>query len=139
MALFNQYSLNIMSILFQLLGSFFLTLEAFGPIWLDNFFKKFLRFSNWARASLLRLSLIILPLLTIPIIFSVLIPNKILTACLLPFLVFIVLFSTLLDEAKNLRHLTNVMINTKKITPIGFIMISIGYLLQLITTIMQIS
>jgi hypothetical protein len=135
---FNQYSLTVMSIVFQIIGSFFLTLEAFGPVWLDNFLKRFLAFSNWARKSFIRLLIIIVPMM-IPFLIAVRSQNKVLISLLLPFGIFILVFSTLIDEARHLKHITNVMINNKKITPIGFIMVFLGYLLQLVTTIMQIS
>jgi uncharacterized membrane protein YgdD (TMEM256/DUF423 family) len=138
MALFNQYSLSVMSVLFQIIGSFFLALEAFGAVWLDKFFNRFLTFSNWARKSLIRLLPITIAMMT-PFFIAIKTQNKILISLLLPIGIFILLFSSLMDEARNLRYLTNVMINKKKITPIGFIMLLIGYILQLITTIIQMS
>lgn len=122
--------------MFQIIGSFILTLEAFGPIWRDNFFNKFLAFSNWARKNIVR-GLIISLLMVAPFVVAAETQNKILLSVLLPIGIFVLLFSTLLDTAGSLKKLTDSMINNKKITPIGFIMLLIGYLVQFVAAIKQ--
>ena len=137
MNLFNQYSLPVMGIMFEIIGSFFLTLEAFGSNWTDIFFKKIIQFSNWTKRSLFRL-LIISFIFLLPFITAILFESKILIALFLPISFLILLSSTLIDDAQNLKKWTIIIINKKKISPIGFIMLLIGNILQLIAIIIQI-
>jgi hypothetical protein len=135
--MFNQYSLSVMGIMFEIIGSFFLTLEAFGFKWIEKSLHYFVTFANWTRKSLLRTFIVVIILL-FPFLSGMIFKSKVIVSLLLPMSVFILLFITLFDESKNLKQWTIIVINKKKIGPIGFIMLLIGNILQLISVIIQI-
>lgn len=137
MILFNYYSLAITGVMFEIIGSFFLTLEALGLNWIESPLKKFVRFSNKIRSSLIKV-LIIAFILLFPFLTGDIFKNHILTALILPISIFILLFSTMFDEANNLKKWAILSINNKKIGPLGFIMLLIGNLLHLISIILKI-
>jgi hypothetical protein len=135
--MFNQYSLSVMGIMFEIIGSFFLTLEAFGFKWIEKPLLRFIAFANWTRKSLLRTGIIVLILL-LPFLSGMFLKSKTIAPLLLPISVFILLFTTLFDASKTLKEWTLIVINKKKIGPLGFIMLLIGNTLQLISIIIQI-
>ena len=81
---------------------------------------------------------LILLILLLPFLLAQFIQSKMILSLLLPISVFILLFTTLVDESRNLANWTMVVINNKKIGPLGFIMLLIGNLIQLISIIVQI-
>ena len=135
--MFNQYSLSIMGIICEIIGSFFLTLEAFGFKWIEKPLKNFVHFANKSRKSL-GVILVLGFVLIIPFILASIFKSSILGSLLFPASIFILVFTTLVDESHNLEKWTIVSINNKKIGPIGFIMLLVGNLMQLISVIVQI-
>lgn len=132
---FNQYSLSVMGIMSEIIGAFFLTLEAFGPKWVDNTIGKFVQFSVWSKKKAIR-TLVLALIVVLPFVLASM--SKILLSLLLPISIFILLFTTIVDDAGRIKKWATVSVNTKKIGPWGFIMLLIGNLLQLISTIIQI-
>lgn len=137
MIFFNEYSLSVMGIMFEIVGSFILTLEAFGAKWIEKPIKLFNKFSDWTGKRLWA-SMIISVILFLPIVIGVFFGNKTCAALFIPFLTVAIIFATLFDEADKIEKWASLSFNNKKIGPIGFILLLIGNGLQLISTIIQI-
>ncbi|WP_290861687.1 hypothetical protein [Flavobacterium sp.] len=137
MTFFNQYSLSVMGIMFEIIGSFILTIEAFGSKWMEKPLKKFIQFSNWTGKSFIA-SISIVIIVLIPFTAAAFFGNKTCGALLLPFMIFVLLFTQIFDEPEKFEKWTLLSYNNKKIGPFGFILLLIGNGLQLISTIIQI-
>jgi hypothetical protein len=137
MTFFNEYTLSVLGIMFEIFGSFILTLEAFGSSWMDKPIKLFVKFSDWIGKRFWA-SVMIGAILIIPIIIGAFFGNKICTALFVPLLIFNLVFATIFDEAEKLEKWASLSFNNKKIGPIGFILLLIGNGLQMISTIIQI-
>ncbi len=99
--MFNQYSLSVMGIMFEVIGSFFLTTEALGGILMDRFLAKYINFSEWFRKSFLRLAIAS----SIPIISIIalgLFKSKVPEPLSLPSLILILSFPILIDHARGI-------------------------------------
>ncbi|MCU4188641.1 hypothetical protein M9Q43_05615 [Flavobacterium sp. HXWNR29] len=137
MTFFNEYSLTVTGIMLEIFGAFMLTLEAYGSKWLEKPIKKFVQFSNWTGSSFIA-SIIISLITIIPFIAAGFLGNKICQTLLLPALILGLIIPTLFDDAEKLEKWASITFNDKKIGPKGFLLILIGSILQLISTIIQI-
>ena len=137
MTFFNQNSLTVTGIMFEIFGTFILTLEAYGSKWLEKPIKKFVQFSNWTGSSFL--ASVVISLITIsPFIAAGLLGNKTSQTLLLPALILGLIIPTVFDDAEKLEKWASITFNNKKIGPKGFLLLLIGNILQLISTIIQI-
>jgi hypothetical protein len=137
MHLFNQYSTAVTGMIFEILGSFLLAFESFGPTVTNRFLKRIVNFSKWIRSNFLRLTIFCLILLS-PMISQIFYVNKVVITLLLPIEILILLTVLLTDHAKAVETTTMHIVGAKKITPIGFIMLLIGNLFLLYSIIVQI-
>ena len=126
-----------MGIMFEIIGSFILTLEAFGSKWIEKPIKLFIKFSDWTGKRFWA-SMLVSVIFLVPIIAGIFFGNKTCAALFIPILIFYLIFATLFDEAEKIEKWTSLSFNNKKIGPIGFILLLIGNGLQLISTIIQI-
>ena len=126
-----------MGIMFEIIGSFVLNLEAFGSKWIEKPMKLFIKFSDWTGKRLYATIALQIILFT-PIIAGIFFGNKTCTALFIPILFFNLLFIIIFDEPKRFEKWSTLKFNDKKIGPIGFILILIGNGLQLISTVISI-
>lgn len=137
MKVLNQYSISVMGIMLDLIGSFILTLEAFGLLWTSNFLQKLIKFSKWVKVSLRRLTIVVL-LLSSPFLIQFFFESKILNSLYLPIVFLISLAIILIDHPEQINNWTFSKFNNRQLTPFGFLLILLGSIFQLIGTIMQI-
>lgn len=128
--------LAIIGLLFQTIGTLFLSLESIGIQRFSNAYKVLYKISVWSKKSYLRMSIVILPFLT-PLILGVFRGSKLMLALSFPSLIFVAALSSLIDSPKLYEALILRKAQEQKIGPIGFLITMWGTLLQLISVIWQ--
>ena len=136
--MFTEYTFVLSSLVFQVFGSLLLALEGFGQEWVDKTCVKIGWFSNSVRSSYLKSIIAILVILA-PFYVVSRSENKVIFSLLLPIALLVVLLSALIDDGGKFRFAVPKLVESKKITPIGFLMLLIGYLLQLVQLLYQIN
>lgn len=135
MSILNTDSLVLTGILFEVFGALFLSLESFGINLIQNIFKLFKKYSNWVTSKLMRM-LITMPLILLAILFLYT-SNRIFFALFIPVIIFTVIESLIVDHTESVeKWIINATLN-KKISPIGFVLLLIGNLLQVINYILN--
>ena len=136
--IYNSYLFSIMGILFEILGSLFLSMEAIG---LDRFTKIFngiKRISIWSKKSIWRISLLIIPFFVV-ITYGIFSQSRLIVGLTIPILLTLCLISSVLDLPNYYEKWIWIKTKNGGIGPIGFILILTGNLLQLINVIWQMS
>jgi len=113
-------------------------MEAIGINRFSNFFKIFHKLSEWGRKSSLRMGAILIPV-SIFIFGPIFINSRTLKALWIPILCFGYLIVAILDHPDWYEKWVIYKTKQGKISPIGFLIIVFGNLLQLTSTIWQLS
>jgi len=134
----NYHVLIFMGLILEIFGALFLSMEAIGIQRFTRTYKYIYKISSWSKKNLFRLSLLSAPpflLILIGFLFRI----ELLVGLSIPLLFLSSLTSILID----FPHLNEkwIIIKTKegKIGPIGFLIIVLGNILQLISVVWQMS
>lgn len=134
----NCYQLSMMGIGFEIIGGLFLSMEAIGLNRFTNFYKFFYKLSAWGRKSLFRMSMILF-LFSILMFGPVFINSRTLKALWIPIVCFGYIIVAILDHPDWYENWVIYKTKQGKISPIGFLIIVFGNLLQLFGLIWQMS
>jgi hypothetical protein len=132
----SYYALMILGLIFEIIGALFVSMESIGLMNFRKTYNFIYSFSSWTKKSWFRMSVVVIPIL-LPLFFFIIYNYKIFLALYLPFFILMLLFTTLIDHPKRIEDYVINKTNEKKIGPIGFLIMIIGFLLQLSGNIWQ--
>jgi multisubunit Na+/H+ antiporter MnhG subunit len=134
--IYNYYVISMVGIVFEIFGALFLSMEAIGIERFSKFYKYVYRISLWTKKSHLRTLILFLPF-TILMILALILRSKILFGLMIPITNIPMLLSMLIDKPDWYEKWIINKTNGGKISPIGFLLIVFGNVLQLISIFWQ--
>ena len=135
-SIYNYYILSIMGIVFEIIGGLFLSMEAIGLKRFTNFYRVIHKVSQWSKSSFLRMLLLISPLFILLMV-GVFYNSRIIIGLMIPLNLLILTLSALIDNPEWYEKWIIIKTKEGKISPIGFLVIVLGNILQLISIIWQ--
>jgi len=126
----------ILGLLFEILGALFLSMESIGLQIFSKYYNYIYRISKWSKKNILRMFLVMLPICS-PVGFSIYFNNKVLIALLIPITILILASTIFIDHPTLFEKFVISKANDKKIGPIGFLLMIVGFSFQLISIIWQ--
>lgn len=135
---FNYYTLMIIGLFFEIFGALFLSMESIGIQSFTNFYKFIYKMSKWAKESIYRMLVLSSPFIIL-IAIGIFMNDKTLLSLMIPISIISMLFSTIIDHPWFIENYIVNKTQDKKIGPIGFFIMIIGFLFQLTSVIWQMS
>ncbi len=136
MRVINPSVLIIMGIMFEVIGALFLALESFGSNRISKMMSFVNRLSRWSKQSFVNLFIVGSPLvilLSLAIFFEI----EALVGLTIPILSLVIFHSVLMDNSSQIENWLLMKTTEKRISPIGFILLLIGNVFQIISVIWQ--
>jgi len=128
---FNPYIFSIMGITFEVIGALFLSMEAIGIKKFASWYNRLKLFSKWSKSKYINLVIIFSPffcILTLALFYDFVF----FSALVIPIIVFFSLVLIVLEDPGSFERWVIIKTKEKEIGPVGFILLFIGNLLQLI-------
>ncbi len=134
--IYNYYVISMMGILFEIIGALFLSMEAIGLKRFSRFYQFVYRVSKWAKKSYFRMLILFSPFFTLMAL-ALTLRSKIIFGLIIPITQIPMLISILIDHPDWYEKWIINKTNGGKISPIGFLLIVFGNVLQLISILWQ--
>jgi hypothetical protein len=134
--IYNYFTLAIIGLLFEILGAFLVSMESIGIEWFKKTYKVIYNYSTWSKKSLTRMILLIIPVF-IPITFGIIFNSTPLLTIGIILILISGVFSLLVDHPDYYENIVIKRTNEHRIGPLGFIIMIIGFFLQLISVCWQ--
>ena len=127
-----------MGIFFEILGVLFLSIEAIGIRQFTRSYNFLSKLSKWSKRSFIRMLVLNIP----PFIFIIIgyvFKRELLIGLMIPIFILNGIISFLLDHPDIYEKWILIKTNEGKIGPFGFLLILLGYVMQLVSIVWQMS